>query len=473
MGFYGRSMVLTDAEVITKENVVDVLERALPVHDKNAREITYLWNYYRGMQPIRFKKKEVRPEINNVVVVNRAYEIVSFKLGYGFGEPVQFIRRGQDQNLTDDIKRLNTYMFDADKTVCDRVTAEWMYVGGVGAQLALPDRRGRADHPFSLYALDPRDAFVVYSTALGNPPVMGVYITHRQDGREIYTCYTSNWTYTVELGTVTGDGQHVMGAIPLVEFPANEARTGSFEIVLSLLDALNQIESNRLDDLVQYVNSFLALLGGQINEETYRRLEEWKMLCLPQGVDAKYLSTPMSQSDIQNFSSNLYDYILTICGLPNRNGGSSTSDTGSAVIMRDGWEAAETQMQAVELLWKQGQRDQLYVLLNILNLTPGVENALTVGDIDIKFSRRNYEGIQTKSQVLISMLNNAKIHPELAFNHCGMFLDPETAYLQSKAWWEENEKKQMEADNGQTSGDGAQPERQDGGADSGTPPGEP
>jgi hypothetical protein len=40
------------------------------------------------------------------------------------------------------------------------------------------------------------------------------------------------------------------------------------------------------------------------------------------------------------------------------------------------------------------------------------------------------------------MLNNQKIHPELAFLHSGMFLDPEGAYLQSKQWWEE---KQMEA----------------------------
>jgi hypothetical protein len=35
------------------------------------------------------------------------------------------------------------------------------------------------------------------------------------------------------------------------------------------------------------------------------------------------------------------------------------------------------------------------------------------------------------------MLNNPKIHPELAFAHCGMFPDPESAYLQSKAYYDE------------------------------------
>ena len=29
------------------------------------------------------------------------------------------------------------------------------------------------------------------------------------------------------------------------------------------------------------------------------------------------------------------------------------------------------------------------------------------------------------------MLNNDKIHPRLAFEHCGMFVDPELAYQMS------------------------------------------
>jgi hypothetical protein len=42
------------------------------------------------------------------------------------------------------------------------------------------------------------------------------------------------------------------------------------------------------------------------------------------------------------------------------------------------------------------------------------------------------------------MLNNPKIHPELAFTHCGLFLDPEGAYLQSRTWWEEREQKELD-----------------------------
>jgi hypothetical protein len=42
------------------------------------------------------------------------------------------------------------------------------------------------------------------------------------------------------------------------------------------------------------------------------------------------------------------------------------------------------------------------------------------------------------------MLNSPWIHPEVAYASCGMFPDPESAYLQGKAWHDEQEKKRIE-----------------------------
>lgn len=75
-------------------------------------------------------------------------------------------------------------------------------------------------------------------------------------------------------------------------------------------------------------------------------VEVLKMLCLPEGVGVKYLSAAMQQTETQALSDNLYDTVLTICGIPNRDGGSSASDTGSAVIMRNGQESAYLQSKA-------------------------------------------------------------------------------------------------------------------------------
>ena len=67
---------------------------------------------------------------------------------------------------------------------------------------------------------------------------------------------------------------------------------------------------------------------------------------------------------------------------------------------------------------------------------------LRLKDIDMKFTRRNYENIQSKAQVLDLMLNNPKVHPLLAYEHSGMFTDPESAYMLSMKYYEENKVEQ-------------------------------
>lgn len=447
---YGRRRLYTDATRITRENVVEEVKKVFADHRSNRNEIETLWEYYRGKTKILQKEKEVRESINHKVNENRAYEIVAFHKGYTFGEPIQYVRRENatgeqaDDPIAEDINALNGFMSDADKAACDNELAEWLYVAGTSYRMVLPNQSWEKDGdepPFVLYSLDPRQTFVVYSSAVGHKPMMAIHYVVREHNKKLICVYTeeSYFEFDYDLDTLTEKPLY-LGMIPIVEYPADaNASLGVFEIVMPLLDALDELQSNRMDDIVQFVNSFLAILGGQLDDETYAKLNEWKTLCLPEGTDAKYLSATLSQNDVQTLKDDLYQSILTICGVPNRNGGSSTSDTGSAVILRDGYFTAEARAKATELIFKRSERSFLKLVLRILRETVGTK--LRLADIDIHFTRRNYENIANKAQVLTTMLNSPRIHPELAFAHCGMFADPESAYLQSKAWWEEQEKK--------------------------------
>ena len=62
---------------------------------------------------------------------------------------------------------------------------------------------------------------------------------------------------------------------------------------------------------------------------------------------------------------------------------------------------------------------------------------LKLMDIDIKFTRRNYENIYQKAQVLDLLLKNPKIDPKYAFIVCGLFQDPEQAYQDSMQYYEQ------------------------------------
>lgn len=442
---YGRRIIFTDATEITAENVVDEVRKAVTVHEANRAEITKLFDEYCGKTAILNKTKEVRESINHKVNENRAYEIVSFHKGYTFGEAIQYVRRENSANNTDDdaiatdINALNGYMADADKAACDNDIAEWIYVGGAGYRLTLPNAEWLPDAdepPFKIYSLDPRQTFIVRNNGVDKRPLMAVYCVERENHERVFSGYTDRFYFEIsEFSGLTVWTPHTLGAIPIDEYPADTARLGVFEIVMPLLDALDELQSNRMDDIVQTVNSILAILGGEVTKEVADKLDEYKMLNLPDGVDAKYLNASLNQNEVQTLKDDLYQSILTICGVPNRNGGSSTSDTGSAVIMRDGWQSAEARAKATELMFKKSERNFLRLVLRILRDTVGTRLRLT--DIETHFTRRNYENISSKAQVLTTMLNNPKIHPELAFAYCGMFIDPESAYLQSKAYYDE------------------------------------
>ena len=58
--------------------------------------------------------------------------------------------------------------------------------------------------------------------------------------------------------------------------------------------------------------------------------------------------------------------------------------------------------------------------------------------IEIKFTRRNYEDLLSKSQTLTTMLGNDKIHPQCAYEASGLFVDTQDAYNMGMAWFREH-----------------------------------
>ena len=436
--FSGRRKIFSDYETITAENVVDMLNKTKPVHALNAEEIDYLYKYYKGEQPILNRVKDIRPEICNKIVENHANEIVSFKVGYLMGEPIQYISHGKD-DVSEEINELNEFCFAEDKLCKDRELADWFSICGTSFRMVVPDKKNELDEsPFEIYTLNPKNTYVVYWSGLGNKPVAGVTFIEREDKNIVYCVYTQHEYFEVINGKITSHLMHEIGDIPIVEYPANEARLGAFEPVLSILDAINTTASNRIDGIEQFIQAILVLKGVDLEDEQFKQLREQYGLKLPLEGDAKYLVQELNQTQTQTLVDYMYQQILIICGMPNRNGGSSTSDTGAAVIMRDGWEAAEARAKSTETIFKKSEKQFLKIALNIANTFRNMN--LKLSQIEIRFTRRNYENISEKATVLTTMLSNDKIHPKLAFSHCGMFADPEAAYTMSEAYSKEREK---------------------------------
>ena len=452
MEMYGRRVITTDATEITDANIIEELNKAFDTHSLNRGEIEYLWNYYRGKQPILQRVKTVRPEICNRIVENRANEIVSFKVGYLCGEPIQYVGRNGDESVSRGIAELNEMMFSENKATQDKEIVEWQMICGIAHRLVLPDKRGEEDDaPFEMFTLDPRDTFVVRSSEVGNKPMFAVKYRVDSFGNRICSVYSANRYWRIVGDKIVERDAHALGMIPIFEYPANNARMGAFEAVLPLLDAINNVASNRMDGVEQFIQAFVKFVNCDIDEEQFKALKDLGAIKVKSidgsAADVSIVTQELNQVQTQTLVDYLYQTVLTVCGMPNRNGGSSTSDTGAAVIMRDGWSLAESRAKDSELMFKKSEHEMLKLILRIIRDTQGLSEDiynLKLKNLSLQFTRRNYENVQSKSQVLVSMLQQNKIHPRLAFTSSGLFTDPESAYQLSKEYSEEQEKKALD-----------------------------
>lgn len=456
MRFKGRRPIYSDVSSVTKDNVLDVLKKAMSVHAQNRAEIVYLQNYERGIQPIQNRKKEVRPEINNRVVENHANEIKTFYSGYIFAKGVSYVQRAENDIRkgnadTDDskISALNEMFFEEGKTSKDQELANDFLTTGIAHRMLLPRKEMIGVSPFYLLHLDVRNSFVIYSSDVFHRRLAGV--TYYKDSNNIvhWTVYTdtevffidgNNFFTPIDIKKIESNG---IGIEPIVEYKANFERMGIFERVLPLLDALNVCTSDRLNGLEQFINSFIWMNNVEIDNEQVEQLKD-KLILLTQNTDGstnpasvQYLTADLNQDDTQTLADYLYSQILQIAGVPSRDG-SSSGETGVAVEYRNGWQIASTNASTIENAFEVSERELLKVAIAIIeksNIPDMDMTGLKVSDIEIKPARSRTDNFVSKVQGIAQGIQ-AGLHPKHMISVSGLFSDPQQVYIDSKPFLE-------------------------------------
>jgi hypothetical protein len=163
-------------------------------------------------------------------------------------------------------------------------------------------------------------------------------------------------------------------------------------------------------------------------------------------ADIKILAEQLDQQQNQTLKDDMYQAVLRICGVPSQgNANASDSSNNGAIVLRNGWEGAETRAQAFETMFQQPEQEMLTVVAILCSNI--ADMAFDPTDIEVKFTRRNYENILSKSQTLTTMLGNDKIHPQKAYEASGLFVDTEEAYQMGMQWFAEHGQTQPAQEN--------------------------
>lgn len=440
---FGRKRIFYDEVEITKENVREIVSEIMPIHNKNAADIQKLYDIYKGKQAILKKVTTARSDINNQITINFANCIVTFKTGFLLGKPIQYVSRGEQtvdvsDEVSKEIDKLNRYASDCDKAAKDFELAEWMHIAGTAYRYTGTAKDAQDNEsPFEIHTLDPRFTAVAYSNDIGEESLFAVKVSKKRKGGKV----TNVWSRTKLFKIYEQYGKpvkiteepHYMGRVPVVEYPANNARLGSFEIVLSMIDAINAAFSDLADGREQFVNAFMLFKGADVTAEQLADFKRLGAIKVPADGDVKYIVSELNQTQNNETINLMIDTMLEIVGMPSR-AGSDTSDSsnGVAIVLRNGWSDAEARAEDTERIFKKSENEFLRIALRICDAKRGMK--LQLSSVEPHFTRQNTDNLLAKVQALTMMLASDKVHPRLAWQLSTLVSDPESAYMVSQEY---------------------------------------
>lgn len=422
MQFFGRRQILTNClpkslqpreylgEPLDDRTIAREVNKALLIHRKNEEECKALFRIYRGNQEILYRQRGNRI-VNNRVVLDYPLAFTRNITGYTYAGGIRYVPT--EDTYAEQVRVLNNFMRCENKHVFDKTMADNQSITGTSYLSIFPDEMEKNGVPFELSDLSPEHAFVAYSAMNKNVPVFSWnvfpiftngtrYWVHQVYSREHKWLFQSRSRYAVRQEDLLKEKSHahILGEVPIIEYPNNQFRLGDWECSVSVFNALNNMASDGINDVEQTVLSYLALFGVDLEPEDLEKMKKNRILVFKgaSGInqDAKFITAQLDGNSAQLLRSYLEQALKFIVGIPDRDVGQSGSDTGISAEVRTGSNDMEIVARNKTIFTSMSERRLLRIALNILS--PKYLKDLRVENIDIDIPRNKLTDIVSKTQ---------------------------------------------------------------------------
>lgn len=296
----------------------EILEYCIKQHQGTLARLNKLSDYYDGKQDIS-NRTFGNPNIpNHKIVANHAKYIVDIATGFLVGNPIAY-SGSQVDKILDEYSRMDIISHDTE-------LEKDLSVFGIGYELMYLAPVNEGDTEIRIKSIDPRGIFVVTDDTVDKNPLFGVHYQQRfkLDGSLNYyliNAYTEDKIFTYHAkGLSKGqmslfeESEHYFGAVPVVEYRNNEERQGDFEQQISQFDAYNLLQSDRINESEQRVNSILFIKGFTLGEDnlTHDSIIE----TTEKDSDLKWLIKEIKEADNEVLRKSLLDDIHKFSYIP-------------------------------------------------------------------------------------------------------------------------------------------------------------
>ena len=296
----------------------EILEYCIKQHQGTLARLNKLSDYYDGKQDIS-NRTFGNPNIpNHKIVANHAKYIVDIATGFLVGNPIAY-SGSQVDKILDEYSRMDIISHDTE-------LEKDLSVFGIGYELMYLAPVDEGDTEIRIKSIDPRGIFVVTDDTVDKNPLFGVHYQQRfkLDGSLNYyliNVYTEDKIFTYHAKglskgqmTLFEESEHYFGAVPVVEYRNNEERQGDFEQQISQFDAYNLLQSDRINESEQRVNSILFIKGFTLGEDnlTHDSIIE----TTEKDSDLKWLIKEIKEADNEVLRKALLDDIHKFSYIP-------------------------------------------------------------------------------------------------------------------------------------------------------------
>lgn len=386
--------IIKDRDLLNEDGSIPIklLVKCIDEHKAIVRNrYEKLNKYYDGEHKILNRTLSSTSLPNNKVVANHAEYITDMATGYVFGTPVSYGGKGAEE--------LNKIFIEIDEDSHNNELASDLSIFGVGYELIYMNNE-EVPYP-ELAVVSPLNSFIVVDSTVKHKPMFGVTHYPKYDidnslkGYDVNVYTDKDITHyfftdlTSESATIDDPEEHYFKGVPLIEYKNNKKFKGDFEGVITLIDAYNLLQSDRINDKEQVVDALLAVIGASLGDDeeekikTGKLLKELKILELDQGGDAKWLVKSLNETEIEVLKKSLKDDIHEFSKVPCLTDENFVGNA-SGVAMKYKLLGFEQLGKTKERYFKQGLRQRLKLMANIENIRA---KNINPSDIDITMKR--------------------------------------------------------------------------------------
>ena len=308
---------------VNKDTPLDasLIKKAIDYNEKRRTRFNTLDDYYMGEHVITTREKQ-ETLMNNKLVTNHAKYITDMMVGYLLGNPVDYqVNDGVDiQPILDAYKRQTMENTDVE-------IAKECSIFGIKYEYVYADEDA---NPCSV-GLDVRNTIIIYDNSLVHNKMYAInyrpIFDNSNDTEPAYydvIALTDKEIIKYELKSKGSIAQeisrepHAFGAVPVIEYKNNKEYLGDFEPVISLIDAYNLIQSDRVNDREQLVDAILCFYGMKFDADQMVELKEKRALSnIPTDGKVEFLTKAINEGDVDVLRKTIEADIHKISMVPN------------------------------------------------------------------------------------------------------------------------------------------------------------